>query len=564
MEEKYDVVVVGGGAAGLSGALTLGRARRSVLVVDAGAPRNAPAGHVHNYLGREGTPPGELLAVGRAEVTGYGGEIVTGTVTSVHRLEGDDGFRVLLADGRQVRARRLLVTTGLVDELPDVPGLAERWGRDVLHCPYCHGWEVRDQAIGVLADSPMAAHQALLFRQWSERVTLFLHTAAKPTDEEYEQLAARGVTLVEGEVAALETTGDRLDGVRMRSGELVPCQAVVVAPRFTARADVLASLGLEPVPQLVGGHVVGSYVPADPTGATAVPGVWVAGNVADLRAQVIVSAASALNTAAAINADLIAEDTRHAVAAHRRRPESLSGHAERVPDDRHGPATAAAPDAHRHTDQDALVEGMFSEQAWEERYRSRDAVWSGRPNPQLVAETADLPPGTALDVGCGEGADALWLAERGWRVTAADFATVALRRGAEHAEALGAEVAGRIDWVHADLTGWAPDEGRFDLVTAHFMHLPKEQREALHTRLAAAVAPGGTLLIVGHHFSDLETTMPRLNVPEMFFTAEEVAHSLDPDLWDILVTDTRPRLADDPEGRQVTIHDAILRARRRP
>ncbi|WP_433374056.1 methyltransferase domain-containing protein [Streptosporangium sp. CA-115845] len=561
MEEKYDVVVVGGGAAGLSGALTLSRARRSVLVVDAGAPRNAPAGHVHNYLGREGTPPGELLAVGRAEVIGYGGEIVTGTVTSAHRLEDGEGFRVLLADGREVRARRLLVATGLVDELPDVPGLAERWGRDVLHCPYCHGWEVRDQAIGVLADGPMAAHQALLFRQWSERVTLFLHTAPKPTYEEYEQLAARGVTLVEGEVAALETSGDRLGGVRMRSGELVPCQAVVVAPRFTARADALASLGLEPVEQLVGGHVIGSYLPADPTGATSVPGVWVAGNVADLRAQVIVSAASALNTAAAINADLIAEDTRHAVAAHRGGPEPRSDRAERVPGDhRHGPATQPA--AHRHADHDASTGDMFDEQAWEQRYRSRDAVWSGRPNPPLVAETVDLPPGTALDVGCGEGADALWLAERGWRVTAVDFSTVALRRGADRADTLGAEVAGRLDWVHADLTAWTPEPDSFDLVTAHFMHLPGPQREALFARLAASVAPGGTLLIVGHHMLDLETTMPRAPIPDMFFTAEEVAHSLDADRWDILVTDTRPRPAADPEGNEVIIHDAVLRARR--
>ncbi|MFJ2031163.1 methyltransferase domain-containing protein [Streptosporangium sp. NPDC087985] len=566
MEEKYDVVVVGGGAAGLSGALALSRARRSVLVVDAGAPRNAPAGHVHNYLGREGTPPGELLAAGRAEVTGYGGEIVTGTVTSAHPLdEGEGGFRVLLADGRTVRARRLLVTTGLVDELPDVPGLAERWGRDVLHCPYCHGWEVRDQAIGILADSPLAAHQALLFRQWSARVTLFLHTASKPTDEEYEQLVARGVTLVEGEVTAVETTDDRLSGIRMRSGRLVPCQAVVVAPRFTARADVLASLGLEPTPQLVGDHVIGSHVPADPTGATSVAGVWVAGNVADLRAQVIVAAASALNTAAAINTDLIAEDTRHAVAAHRRRPEPLSGHAERVPGDHHrGPATATPPGAHQHADRDAPTESMFSEQAWEQRYRSRTAIWSGRPNPQLVAETTDLPPGTALDVGCGEGADALWLASRGWRVTAVDFSTTALRRGAEQADALGADVAGRISWVHADLTAWTPDGGPFDLVSAHFMHLPGIQRQALFARLATTVAPGGTLLIVGHHISDLETTMPRTPIPDMFFTAEEVAHSLAPDQWDVLVTDTRPRPAGDPEGREVTIHDAILRARRRP
>jgi thioredoxin reductase len=326
MADKYDVVVIGGGAAGLSGALTLARARRSVLVVDAGAPRNAPAGHVHNYLGREGTPPRELLAAGRAEVAGYGGEVITGTVTSTERVDG--GFRVTLAGGRAVLARRLLVTTGLVDELPDVPGLAQRWGRDVLHCPYCHGWEVRDQAIGVLASGPMAVHQALLFRQLSEDVTLFLHTAPAPGPVEREQLVARGVALVDGEVAALEVTDDRLVGVRLRSGELVPCEAVAVQPRFTARADVLASLGLRPTELLMGGHVIGSAVPADPTGATDVPGVWVAGNVPDLRTQVIGAAAAGVNTAAAINADLIGEDARPAVADHRRR-RPFSAEAER-------------------------------------------------------------------------------------------------------------------------------------------------------------------------------------------------------------------------------------------
>ena len=197
MEDSYDVVVVGGGAAGLGGALTLSRARRSVLVIDAGAPRNAPAGHIHNYLGREGTPPGELLAIGREEVAGYGGEIVTGTVTSADKV-GDGQFRVTLADGATVRARRLLVTTGLVDVLPDVPGVAERWGRDVLHCPYCHGWEVRDQPVGVLAGSPLAVHQALMWRQWTENVTLFLNDANAPTGEEYEHLAARGIAVIDG------------------------------------------------------------------------------------------------------------------------------------------------------------------------------------------------------------------------------------------------------------------------------------------------------------------------------------------------------------------------------
>ncbi|RZL81926.1 MAG: NAD(P)/FAD-dependent oxidoreductase [Rhodococcus sp. (in: high G+C Gram-positive bacteria)] len=313
MEHSYDVVVVGGGAAGLSGALALSRARRSVLVIDAGEPRNAPAGHIHNYLGREGTPPGELLAAGREEVAGYGGEIVTGTVTSAEKV-GDGEFRVTLDDGGTVLARRLLVTTGLVDVLPDIPGVAERWGRDVLHCPYCHGWEVRDQPIGVLAGSPLAVHQALMWRQWTDSVTLFLNDADEPTGEEYEQLAARGVAIVDGGVAGLEVQGDRLTGVRLHTGQAFPLAAVVVPPLFRARADFLDSLGLATTEMEMAGHVIATAVAADATGATAVPGVWVAGNVADPKAQVIVAAGAGLNAAAALNADLIAEDTRLAVA----------------------------------------------------------------------------------------------------------------------------------------------------------------------------------------------------------------------------------------------------------
>jgi thioredoxin reductase len=312
VDEQYDVVVIGGGAAGLSGALALSRARRSVLVVDDGAPRNARADHVHNYLGREGATPAELLASGRAEVAGYGGRFVEGRVAGAERV--DDGFRVVLADGGSVGARRLLVTTGLVDELPDVPGVAELFGSDVLHCPYCHGWEVRDRPVGVLG-GPMGVHQALMWRQWTGDVTLFQHTGPAPTDEELKQLAARDIAVVTGVVEGLEVTDGRLTGVRLGTGDVVPREALVVAPRFTARADVLTSLGLETVPQEMDGHVVGSYVAADPTGATAVPGVWVAGNVADLRAQVIASAAAGLNAAAMLNADLITEDVRLAVDA---------------------------------------------------------------------------------------------------------------------------------------------------------------------------------------------------------------------------------------------------------
>ncbi len=324
IDDGYDVVVVGGGPAGLSAALALSRARRSVLVVDSGAPRNVSAGHVHNYLGQEGVAPGDLLAAGRAEVAGYGGAVVTGTVTGAKPVgagQPGEGLRVMLQDGQAVLARRLLVTAGLADELPDVPGVAERWGRDVLHCPYCHGWEIRDQALGVLGTGPMAVHQALLFRQWSPDVTLFLHIAPDPTEEQWEQLTARDIEVVDSEVAALEVTDDRLSGVRLRSGQVFARQAVVVAPRFTARSDVLTSLGLTAVEERVGDYVIGSAVPADPTGATVVPGVWVAGNVTDLRGQVISSAAAGLHTGAAINADLIAEDTRRAVTARRQHHE---------------------------------------------------------------------------------------------------------------------------------------------------------------------------------------------------------------------------------------------------
>src|SRR3954468_5935678 len=147
---------------------------------------------MHNYLGRDGTPPGDLLATGRAEVAGYGGQVVRGDVVSAIR-EDDGGFRATLADGRSARARRLLITTGLVDELPDVPGLRERWGHDVLHCPYCHGWEVREAPIGVLGCHPASVQHALLVRQWSDDVMFFAHTRGLDAHE-VEQLQARGVS----------------------------------------------------------------------------------------------------------------------------------------------------------------------------------------------------------------------------------------------------------------------------------------------------------------------------------------------------------------------------------
>ena len=312
--KRCDVAVIGGGAAGLSAAVALLRSRRTVIVLDDGRPRNAPAAGVHNFLSRDGTPPAELLAVGRSEVEGYGGRIVRAEATAARR--DGDGFAVALGDGDVVRARRLVVTTGLVDELPDVPGVRELWGSDVIHCPYCHGWEHADEEIGVLGSGPMAVHQALLFRQLSGDVTLFLHTAPPLTTEESSQLAALGVRVIDGPVERLELSGGRLRGVRIQGGVLVPRTVVVVGPRMVARSGVLAGLGLSAVPHAMGA-AFGEHIESDPTGRTSVPGVWVAGNVTDLQAQVITAAGQGLMAGAAVNADLVMEDARRAVEAAR-------------------------------------------------------------------------------------------------------------------------------------------------------------------------------------------------------------------------------------------------------
>lgn len=174
-----------------------------------------------------------------------------------------------------------------------------------------------------------------------------------------------------------------------------------------------------------------------------------------------------------------------------------------------------------------------------------------------------MSPGNALDVGSGEGADAIWLAARGWNVTGVDVSTVALERAAERAAAAGADIADRTTWEQADILSWEPPARRFDLVSAHFMHLPGPAREALHRRLAGAVRPGGRLLVVGHHPSDLETSVGRPNVPDMLFTPEQVAAVLDAAEWEILVSAAPSREARDPEGRPVTIHDTVLHAVRR-
>lgn len=300
-----DVVIIGAGAAGLSAALTLTRARRSVTVVDAGEPRNAPADGVHGLLGLEGISPGALLARGREEVRGYGGELIDDEVVDVSGA--DDGFTFTLRSGNMIRGRRLLIATGLVDELPEIPGVREQWGHGVLHCPYCHGWEVRDSRIGVLVTTPMAVHKAFLFRQWSSQVTLFAGDH-QLTEEERTKLQALDIPVVEGGIDSLEIIDDTLAGVRLDDGQVVAVDAAVVATPMVARAELFAGIGLEPT-----AHPAGAFIDTESFGQTSVPGVWAAGNAADIGAQVSGAAAAGALAAQHINTDLIFKDLDQAV-----------------------------------------------------------------------------------------------------------------------------------------------------------------------------------------------------------------------------------------------------------
>lgn len=299
---SYDVVVVGGGAAGLSAALVLTRARRSVLVIDAGEPRNAAVTHMHGFLSRDGMPPSDFLALGRTEVSGYGGEVRRGFVATVASA-GSGGFQLVLDDGEAVVARRALVATGLRDEIPAIPGLSDRWGRDVLHCPYCHGYEVRDQPLGVLGGSSDAVRYAQIVRQWTTDLTYFTPSGTLSSSDR-DELANRGIEVVEGTIEQVVVDSDRMRGVRLDDGCVIPRAALFVPPRFVPNSALLVALGCEVDHE--------GWTSVDSSGRTSVPGVWAAGNVVNARAQVITAAGEGSAAAIAINADLVAEDVNAA------------------------------------------------------------------------------------------------------------------------------------------------------------------------------------------------------------------------------------------------------------
>ncbi|HWL42457.1 MAG TPA: FAD-dependent oxidoreductase [Ilumatobacter sp.] len=518
IERHCDVAMIGGSAAGLAAALQLGRQRRSVIVVDDGTPRNAPAAHMHSYLGHEGLPPSQLAAIGRDEVRSYGGEVIAGRALDIQRA-GDGRFRVELTGGHVLVARRVLAATGLVDELPDIEGLAEHWGGDVIHCPFCHGYEVRDQRIVQIVTHPMGLHPAALFRQLTTDLTLVLHDGVDHDDPALEPLRTAGVSLIAERAERVVTGADgRVAAVELAGGKRIDADVIAVGPRFRVRVEPFASLGLQAVPHPTG---LGDVIEVDPTGATSVPGLYAAGNLTDPSQQVLQAAANGSRVGGMISHSLAHDDLE----------------------------AASRPSAHAAD--------------WDHRYGG-DQLWSGNPNGTLVHEVAGLAPGRVLDVGAGEGGDAIWLAEQGWAVTATDVSQRALDRVASAA----AQRRLPVECLHADANARDPFErAAFDLVSAQYASIPRTPDSRGVHNVLDAVAPGGTLVVVSHDLEPMRRPVDTavhsrpfdadayVRVDDFVTVLQALPH------WHIEAHETRPRPPGAASGGH-HVDDVILRARR--
>ncbi len=530
-DSEWDVVVIGGGPAGLAAALMLGRSRRRVLVIDAGSPRNRFATHMHGVLGNEGVEPAELLARGRAEVAEYGVRVIEGRVERVYLTEhaphlgasstaqnNAGGVRVETSDGATYDARAALVATGLTDELPETPGLASRWGTTVLHCPYCHGWEVRDQRLGVLLTSPLGLHAPELVRQLSEHVTVFA-AGVEVDDATRHRLAARGVRLIDAPVTEVSGKVPAIDAVHTADGARHRIDALFTMAQPRTHENFLAHLGLarNETP-------FGSYLAVDQAGKSSDPRIWAAGNVTGPMANVPMSIAAGTMAGAALNGTLAGWDFDAAVRA----------------------------------DEPGVAPVDF----WEERYAGADAVWSGRVNHSFAEVAGNLEPGTALEFGCGEGADAIWLAQRGWRVTGVDISATAIGRATAAATAAGLSPDG-VRFVAADLAGWSTDDA-YDLVTAGFLHSPVAfDRTAALRKAAGYVRPGGHLLVVSHAAAPPWSERLSDHHHHFLAPADEVqALALDPTEWTTEVAEVRPRPATAPDGTAASLDDSVILLRR--
>jgi thioredoxin reductase len=313
MERAVDVVVVGGGPAGLQAALVLGRARRTVTVIDGGNPRNRGARAVHNLCGQEGIEPAQLLARGRQDVARYGVEIVPGEVVEARR---HDPHWVVRADvGATLRARAIVLATGVVEDLPAVDGLAALWGRDVVSCPYCHGWEARDKAVAVLGAGARAWRQLLLLRRFTDDLVLLSAGPAALDDQQLDHVRRVGIGVCEEPVVRVRAEDGRLAGVELGDGTVLARDVLFAATTRRQPSELAAALGC--AIETAGPQAAG--ISTDPSGRTSVPGVWAVGSATDPRLTVAGAAGHASSTAIALNDSFIDDDLRDP--AYRRRPQ---------------------------------------------------------------------------------------------------------------------------------------------------------------------------------------------------------------------------------------------------
>jgi len=306
-ETPWDVVIVGGATAGLSAALILSRARRRVLVLDAGNPRNRFAPHMHGVLSRDGYSPLDLVADGRREVRAADGVIETATVTGATRLAGG-GFELTTDAGHSIRTRRIIVATGIRDELPNIAGLTEHWGRGVVACPYCDGFESRGKRIGVLLGSPLV-HKAHLIRAYSETVTVLTALAGTLDEGDLRALAARGIRVDDRPISHVTSDGDTLTGIAFTDGSTLTLDTIFVDPDMVPLDDLLRQLEVDLVDT-----PMGVWTSVDATFQSSEPGVYAVGSVANPGALVPVAAAAGVTAATAINTELVMQDVAEAVA----------------------------------------------------------------------------------------------------------------------------------------------------------------------------------------------------------------------------------------------------------
>lgn len=497
---QYDVIIAGGGPAGLSAALMLTRAGRRVLIIDAGQPRNRFATHMHGVLGHEGLPPQDLAAKGREEVASFGGEFLDATITDI--TTNHKGLNITTNDGdTSYFASAFILATGVTDELTDIPGLAERWGSTTLHCPYCHGHEVAGKRIGFLASSPMSLHMAELLRQWSSDLTIFTN-GLELSEETEHRLRSRGLKLEPR--AVQEITG--VSNAVLVSGDQVPLDAIFTVTQPRPNDQLLAHLDLEREES-----AFGSFLKVDAMYKTSHDRIWAVGNVVSSHANIPQSMGAGSFTGAAVNATL----------------------------------------AGWEFDEAARTPVQF----WEDHYGAAPQVWSGKVNKVLSEVASTLTPGRALDLGCGEGADVNWLAGQGWQALGIDISPTAIERAKEHAVP-GAE------FLTADLTDLPA--GDFDLVSASFFHSPVElARTGILKGVLDRITPGGHLLITSHVAPPAWVQDKHAHHGQMLSPSEELEFLELTDEWEVILSETRSRPITAPDGSPSSIDDGVVLVRRR-